>query len=63
MKLLNMFQLDWYGLVAGLLIVDFIPDINIETAKSVLKQHKLQFSVNNISYFYSFVLFVSCLWF
>ncbi|CAN6831063.1 unnamed protein product [Brassica oleracea] len=33
----------------GLLIVDFIPDINIETAKSLLKQHKLQFSKNKVS--------------
>ncbi|WZY88913.1 hypothetical protein YC2023_045648 [Brassica napus] len=33
----------------GLLSVDFIPDINIETAKSLLKQHKLQFSKNKVS--------------
>ncbi|KAL1205431.1 putative tRNA modification GTPase MnmE [Cardamine amara subsp. amara] len=33
----------------GLLIVDFIPDINIETAKSLLKQHKLQFSKHKVS--------------
>ncbi|KFK33153.1 hypothetical protein AALP_AA6G337600 [Arabis alpina] len=33
----------------GDLIVDFIPDINIETAKSVLKQHKLQFSKHKVS--------------
>ncbi|XP_010450753.1 PREDICTED: uncharacterized protein LOC104732859 [Camelina sativa] len=33
----------------GHLIVDFIPDINIETAKSVLKQHKQQFSKHKVS--------------
>lgn len=44
----------WYGLVSGLLSVDFIPDINIETAKSLLKQHKLQFSVTA---FHTFTLF------
>ncbi|CAE6204632.1 unnamed protein product [Arabidopsis arenosa] len=33
----------------GHLIVDFIPDINIETAKSVLKEHKLQFSKHKVS--------------
>jgi predicted flavoprotein YhiN len=45
----------------GHLIVDFIPDINIETAKSVLKEHKLQFSVTTFHTFTLFVLFVSCL--
>ncbi|CAH2079957.1 unnamed protein product, partial [Thlaspi arvense] len=33
----------------GLLTVDFVPDINIEAAKSVLKQHKLQFSKHKVS--------------
>ncbi|CAN8233138.1 unnamed protein product [Cochlearia groenlandica] len=33
----------------GHLIVDFIPDINIEAAKSMLKQHKLQFSKHKVS--------------
>ncbi|CAA7055388.1 unnamed protein product [Microthlaspi erraticum] len=38
----------------GLLIVDFIPDINIEAAKSLLRQHKLQFSVTTSYVFHSF---------
>ncbi|CAH2079944.1 unnamed protein product [Thlaspi arvense] len=33
----------------GILIVDFIPDFNIEAAKSLLKQHKLQFSKHKVS--------------
>ncbi|CAN8289036.1 unnamed protein product [Cochlearia groenlandica] len=33
----------------GHLIVDFIPDINIERTKLMLKQHKLQFSKHKVS--------------
>lgn len=32
---------------AGRLIVDFIPDVHIESLKTIISRHKLQFAVNN----------------